>query len=300
MTNSTLLPELFDSSSRLPAMPSHSLSAAPKPLAARKRYTGYYSRKSRAIYELQVREYVVQRRNEGATFGEISRELDLSLPTVRAYYRKSITRAVSMIPFNPETSERFDEDQPYRRDRQRQRQKRAQRSSQAQAPGPHTNVHMGDVLDPPDEIPLRQEALRLAKACVPYDEISARLGISEKEARQFVNEELTKLEQNELNGADLQRRLMIEQINAMIAALYAPATGDHPEKGQIAPVFEAVDRMMKLLKQKADLIGLGQPQYEDIRMVLQALAEEQQYDMLELEDIARAVLSKHRIKLPGF
>jgi DNA-binding CsgD family transcriptional regulator/predicted transcriptional regulator len=294
MTNSTLLPELFDSSSRLPAMPSHSLSAAPKPLAARKRYTGYYSRKSRAIYELQVREYVVQRRNEGATFGEISRELDLSLPTVRAYYRKSITRAVSMIPFNPETSERFDEDQPYRRDRQRQRQKRAQRSSS----GPE--VHTGDVLDPPDEIPLRQEALRLAKACVPYDEISARLGISEKEARQFVNEELTKLEQNELNGADLQRRLMIEQINAMIAALYAPATGDHPEKGQIAPVFEAVDRMMKLLKQKADLIGLGQPQYEDIRMVLQALAEEQQYDMLELEDIARAVLSKHRIKLPGF
>jgi predicted transcriptional regulator len=238
-----------------------------------------------------------RRRNEGATFGEIARELDLSLPTVRAYYRKSITRAVSMIPFNPETSERFDEDQPYRRDRQRQRQKRAQR---AQASGPNPSVHTGDVLDPPDEIPLRQEALRLAKACVPYDEIGARLGISEKDARRFVNEELTKLEQNELNGADLQRRLMIEQINAMIAALYAPATGDHPEKGQIAPVFEAVDRMMKLLKQKADLIGLGQPQYEDIRVVLQALAEEQQYDMLELEDIARAVLSKHRIKLPGF
>jgi DNA-binding CsgD family transcriptional regulator len=292
----TLLPDVFDSSSRLPAMPSHSLSAAPKPFTARKRYTGYYSRKSRAIYELQVREYVVQRRNEGATFREIARELDLSLPTVRAYYRKSITRAVSMIPFNPETSERFDEDLPYRRDRQRQRPKRAQRSSS----DPNPNVHTGEVLDPPDEIPLRQEALRLAKACVPYDEISARLGISEKDARRFVNEELTKLEQNELNGADLQRRLMIEQINAMIAALYAPATGDHPEKGQIAPVFEAVDRMMKLLKQKADLIGLGQPQYEDIRVVLQALAEEQQYDMLELEDIARAVLSKHRIKLPGF
>jgi DNA-binding CsgD family transcriptional regulator len=295
MTNSTLLPELFDSSNRLPVLPLGSLSA---PVRARKRYTGYYSRKSRAIYELQVREYVVQRRNEGATFGEIARELDLSLPTVRAYYRKSITRAVSMIPFNPETSERFDEDQPYRRDRQRQRQKRAQRSSQARDSGPE--VRTGDVLDPPDEIPLRQEALRLAKACVPYDEISARLGISEKDARRFVNEELTKLEQNEMNGADLQRRLMIEQINAMIAALYAPATGDHPEKGQIAPVFEAVDRMMKLLKQKADLIGLGQPQYEDIRVVLQALAEEQQYDMLELEDIARAVLSKHRIKLPGF
>jgi DNA-binding CsgD family transcriptional regulator len=294
MTSSTLLPELFDSSSRLPAMPSHSLSAAPKAPTARKRYTGYYSRKSRAIYELQVREYVVQRRNEGATFREISHELDLSLPTVRAYCRRSITRAVSMIPFNPETSERFDEDLPYRRDRQRQRQKRAQAS------GPNPDVHTGDVLDPPDEIPLRQEALRLAKACVPYDEISARLGIPEKDARRFVNEELTKLETNELNGADLQRRLMIEQINAMIAALYAPATGDHPEKGRIAPVFEAVDRMMKLLKQKADLIGLGQPQYEDIRIVLQALADEQQYDMLELEDIARAVLSKHRIKLPGF
>jgi DNA-binding CsgD family transcriptional regulator len=296
MTRSTLLPDVFDSSSRLPALPSHSLSAPPKDPTARKRYTGYYSRKSRAIYELQIREYVVQRRSEGASFQEIAHELDLSVPTVRAYYRKSITRAVSMIPFNPDTAERFDEDLPYRRDRQRQRQKRAQRSSQDTNP----TVHTGDVLDPPDEIPLRQEALRLAKACVPYDEISARLGVSEKEARRFVNEELTKLEQNELNGADLQRRLMIEQINGMIAALYVPATGDHPEKGKIAPVFEAVDRMMKLLKQKADLIGLGQPQYEDIRIVLQALADEQQYDMLELEDIARAVLSKHRIKLPGF
>jgi DNA-binding CsgD family transcriptional regulator len=295
MTNSTLLPALLDSSNRLPALPPGSLSAQPR---ARKRYTGYYARKARAIYELQVREYVVQRRSEGASFQEIARELDLSVPTVRAYHRKSITRAVSMIPFNPDTAERFDEDLPYRRDRQRQRQKRAQRSSQGR--DADATVHTGDVLDPPDEIPLRQEALRLAKACVPYDEISARLGVSEKEARRFVNEELTKLEANELNGADLQRRLMIEQINGMIAALYAPATGDHPEKGKIAPVLEAVDRMMKLLKQKADLIGLGQPQYEDIRIVLQALADEQQYDMLELEDIARAVLSKHRIKLPGF
>jgi AcrR family transcriptional regulator len=278
---SSWLPALLDSTPRLPTLPPGTVRPEAR---ARRRYTGYYARRARAIYELQVRDHIVRARSQNRTFKEIAQELGLSIPTVRAYFQKSLDRAVAMMPFDADTAERYDEDLPPNRRRF--------------SSGPQTVE--GDVLPPPDEQQDRREALQLAKACVPYDEIAARLGITEKRARIYVHESLTQIEKSELNGADLQRRLMIEQINEMIQALYAPATGNHPEKGKTAPILEAVDRMMKLLKQKADLMGLGQPELTDIRMQLQALATQHGYDIQELEDVARDVLPSHRIRLPGF
>jgi uncharacterized protein YihD (DUF1040 family) len=57
--------------------------------------------------------------------------------------------------------------------------------------------------------------------------------------------------------------------------------------------------MSKLLKQKADLLGLDQPPLVDLREMLAHIAMESGYDMAELEDVARGVLSRYRIRLPG-
>lgn len=278
------------SADRLPALPSGSLAPeAPQP----RRYYGYYKRRASAMYELQMREHCIRRRLEGATVQQIASELHQSVSTIRRYLRQALERAVSLVPFDPR-AERFDEDQPWHKPPPRNK-----RRGSFSDPTGDPDVLEGDVLPPPDEIELRQEALQMAKAAKPYSIIADVLGISEKQARQFVHEELTKLEKSELNGADLQRRLMIEQLNEAIEAVYAPATGSHPEKGKVAPVLEAVDRLMKLLKQKAELMGLHQPQYMDIEMQLVALAEEAGYDIHELHDVARDVLQRHRIKIPG-
>lgn len=270
------LRRLMDSTSRIPSLPSGSVSPEK---SKKKRYNGYYKRRAEAIYELQTREHIVRRKNEGASFEEIAKELGQSRVTVWRYYRKTMDRVVDMVPYDPK-SERFDEDLPWNR------------------PGSRW-PHPDDVLDPPDEVLLKKEALALAKAAKPIDVIANQLGISEKKAREYITGELSSLEKSELNEASLQRRLMIEQINEMIEGVYAPATGNHPTKGKVAPVLEAVDRLMKLLKQKAELMGLDRPQYTDIDMKLMALAEEAGYDIEELHEVARDVLLKHRIKIPG-
>lgn len=155
-------------------------------------------------------------------------------------------------------------------------------------------VDPASVLDPPDIVQLRSQCLDLRKAMRTFPEIAQMLGISEAAARAHTAYALRSLQDSVTTSADLERRLMVEQIDDMIRAI-RPQTVGSPEK---EPVLDAIDRMLKLMDRKAKLLGLDQAESVDIMIRLQALATEGNYDMMELMDLAKDTLSKHRIRMP--
>ena len=135
---------------------------------------------------------------------------------------------------------------------------------------------------------------------VPFDQMAELLGVTEQEARQRTAEAINAIQFSEQMNADMHRTLMIEQIEQMIQAIHAPATGKTLSGKPTPVVFEAIDKMLKLMKQKAELLGISEPPPLDIRIKLQQLAQEGSYDIVELEDIARDVLQAHKLRLPEF
>lgn len=158
----------------------------------------------------------------------------------------------------------------------------------------------GEILDPPDVIQLRADALKLRKAMLPFSEIAELLGVSEPQARQAVAEAVQEIQRSEQFNADMHRQLMIEQIDQMIAAIHAPATGQLINGRRIQVDLGAIDRMLKLMQRKAELMGLTIIPAEDIKVKLQRLAEEAGYDIVDLEEIAKDVLAAHKTRLPEF
>lgn len=173
-------------------------------------------------------------------------------------------------------------------------------SSPPSSSAPPPSKDPDEVLDPPEVVQLRAQCLYLRKAMVPFDLMAQHLGISTAEARRYTAEAINELQRSEQFNADMHRQLMIEQIDQMIAAIHAPATGYDLKGQRVSVVFEAIDKMLKLMRQKAELMGINQPPPMDIRFKLQQLAEEGQYDIVDLEDIARDVLQAHKLRLPEF
>lgn len=134
----------------------------------------------------------------------------------------------------------------------------------------------------------------------PFDEIAELLSISEDEARYYTFKAIEQAEKSEQTTADAERKLMLMQIDQMIAGIHAPATGKLVGGQSTLIDLGAIDRMLKLLKQKAELLGLTEPPAVDIRIKLQQFATESGFDMLEIEEVAREVLQKHKLNLPEF
>jgi len=154
------------------------------------------------------------------------------------------------------------------------------------------------VLDAPNIIEMRKKCLLLRKAALPFDEIADRLGITETEARSYTADALRAISASESSHAEAERRLMVEQIDDMIRAI-RPNTVGYTADGDTAPVIlDAIDRMIRLMSQKAKLLGLEQLPATDIMARLQQLAFDGGYDMVEIEDIARDVLARHKFKMP--
>lgn len=151
-----------------------------------------------------------------------------------------------------------------------------------------------EILDDPEIEDLRNRCLDLRKAMYTFREMGQELGISEQDARAHTAYALRSLQDSDTTHADLERRLMVEQIDDMIRAIRPQTVST---KGK-EPVLEAIDRMLKLMDRKAKLLGLDQAESVDIMIRLQRLADEGNYDMVELMDLAKDTLAHHRIKMP--
>lgn len=164
-------------------------------------------------------------------------------------------------------------------------------------PGPHVMdperplvVYDGEVLDPPDEAAFKKLAFDLRKRALPFSQIAEVTGRSENECRMAVKAVLRSLEGDELEDTALAKRMMLEQLDSMIAAITVPATGRDINGNPHEVAYEAIDRMVKLLGEKAKLLGLHAPQRTDINHRIEVLAQETGYDIEELREIAQDVL----------
>lgn len=225
-----------------------------------------------------MRRAVLQGLHAGRTRAQLARELGQTQTTIGKYRKLALDASIARA-----AEKRMSPDPP--------RPRRALPSGPAQ---------QGEVLDSPDVAHLKRECLRLRKAMLGFDDIGLLLGISERKAREYANAAIAALEASENLGADLERRLMIEQLDQMIQAIHPLSTGRDLSGASRPIVLEAVDRMLKLMKQKADLLGISNPPAVDLRIRLQALAADGGYDIVDLEDLAREVISAHKIKVPEF
>lgn len=225
---------------------------------------GYYRRVRREIYALQMREAVVRLSHQGVPIPEIARRLGQTPPTIKRYKRLAMERAIA----------------------------RAHEPLPDADPPPY--ARRGEVLDPPERVRLRQEVLKLRKAMLSFEEIAVKTGLTVNQASAYVAEALREIERSEVTHAELERRLMVEQIDDMIRAVRPQAV----RRDKLGPALDAVDRMLKLMDRKAKLLGLDQLPTQDIMVKLQEIATDGGYDLLEIEDIARDVLARHRFKLP--
>lgn len=292
-------------------------------------------RQARAIYDYQMRNAIMGALGDGTPEKQIANDLGQTVPTIRRYKALALKDAIERAQNPAFRYSRYDiaqyilrtypeyqpvEPHPSFRTRPPRPQHRFASAYRPMnralpppgspppppdPPGPTTSSSPppkdpDEVLDPPEVVQLRQQCLYLRKAMVPFDLMAQHLGISTAEARRYTADAINELQRSEQFNADMHRQLMIEQIDQMIAAIHAPATGYDLHGQRVSVVFEAIDKMLKLMKQKAELMGINQPPPMDIRIKLQQLAEEGQYDIVDLEDIARDVLQAHKVRLPEF
>jgi hypothetical protein len=260
---------------------------------------------AQAIRDLQVRADVAHRLRRNESPESIARALGISVARVKAAYDVSVERQTAMDQYQlhrrlyPTEADIRDARParvpPYLKRRWAMIAKGASMSSPPPPlpalPAPPTVS--GNVLDNPDEVYYRREVLNLRKRALPYSMIAEHLGISEEEAVAYAKAEIRRLGQDELLDIDLARRMHIEQIDAMIAAIYDDATGT-TKFGDSRPVkYEAIDRMVRLLDAKAKLLGLNAPQKIDIDTRLIVMADQMGADLDELREIAVEVLEQY-------
>jgi hypothetical protein len=257
-----------------------------KGVRARRRYAS-------DLYDAEVRAYITRRLSQNVSVPTVAKELALPKRLIEEYMDQSLDKIKALGPAAIRRGEeRFPSDvippKGY--------------SQPGVGPGPHVKgssrvpppkVFDGEVLDPPDEAAFKKRAYELRKRAIPFDEIASILGRSEQECRKAVRSRLQAMETDELADMTLARRMMLEQIDAMIQAITVPATGRDIDGAPTKVVLQAIDRMVKLLDQKAHLLGLNAPQRIDITHRLQSLADQSGYDIEDLRAIATDVIKSY-------
>ena len=253
------------------------------PRPKKRRNLGAAKAQAEAIYTLEMREAIIRMTHEGMDDREIAGALGQTVGTIKRYRLRTLAMFALTDGKSPP---------PLTQDDAPEIPKKA--APRGPGPGPHrpqSPKHAIEILPAADVLALRRACLHARKRLVPFDQMAEELGISETDARRHTADALRSLSVSETTTADLERRLMVEQLDEMIRAIYDPATDTKH------PILEATDRVLKLLDRKAKLLGLDQVPTLDIMAQLQELAQEGNYDIRELEDIARDVLSRRRFKV---
>lgn len=98
-------------------------------------------------------------------------------------------------------------------------------------------------------------ALELRKAGLTYLQIAQQLGITEQGAHKAVMRTLKRLNERIMEQAAEVRRLELERLDAMLLSLWPQA-----RKGNLG----AIDRVLRIMQRRADLLGLDAPKGIDV------------------------------------
>jgi hypothetical protein len=162
-----------------------------------------------------------------------------------------------------------------------------------------TAVISGEVLEPrtektvsPEERKRRRLAYDLRKRAIPFPEIATTLQQSESLVRQWVSDELVRLDNEDITETQHQRRMQLERYDMMMAAIMTPATGIDITGARTPPNLDAMDRMLKIMDKQNALLGLDAPTVVDINHRIEILAIEQDYNPDDLKEIAKEVIKQ--------
>jgi hypothetical protein len=152
----------------------------------------------------------------------------------------------------------------------------------------------GDVLDSPDAEYYRDIGYKLRQRSWSWQQIAKFLEIPVEQVQAYVRQEVQRLGAAELRNVEVARTFQVEQIDAMIAGIYDPATGTSLSGNPVPVKLEAIDRMVKLLDLKAKLLGLNAPTRIDLDARIVVMAQQMGADPDELREIAVDVLSQYQ------
>ena len=99
------------------------------------------------------------------------------------------------------------------------------------------------------------EALNLRKSGATYDQIGKALGITTQGAYRAIIRSLNRLNEQNRESADELRRLEVERLDRMLAAIWGQVLNGNQG---------AVDRAIKIGERRAKLLGLDAPTRADI------------------------------------
>lgn len=248
----------------------------------------YRQHEADELYHAEMRAFIARKSREGLSEKDIAAILQVPPRIVRTYLKRSVERTNELNAAGIDTSQLS----------------RRPRSPDALTPLPH-RVKRGPGAGPhvrtsPKAAPLvptkaikqlHQQAWELRKRQLPFDEIGRLLGITEQEARDAVKRRYAELDQVELESIDEYRKMMVAQLDAMMAALMTKSIGITITGSKVEVDYKAIDRMIKLMDAKADLLGLKAATKVDIRIRLKDWAESEGYDYDEVEDVAAQILA---------
>ncbi len=112
----------------------------------------------------------------------------------------------------------------------------------------------------PAYVEVQAEALRLRLAGNTYPEIAKLQGCALSSAHDRVQKALRDTLRE---PADQLREMDLGRLDAMLAALWPTAIGDDGEP----PNPRSVDRVLNILKQRADLLGLNAPNRSQVQVL---------------------------------
>jgi hypothetical protein len=99
------------------------------------------------------------------------------------------------------------------------------------------------------------EALNLRKSGATYDQIGKTLGITTQGAYKAIIRSLQRLNEKNSEGSDELRRLEVERLDRMLAAIWGQVLNGNQG---------AIDRALRIGERRAKLLGLDAPTKTDL------------------------------------
>lgn len=100
-----------------------------------------------------------------------------------------------------------------------------------------------------------ERAFELRKAGLPYTRIAQELHVSAGAAFNIVNRYLLKLRDRTDELAESVRQIELSRLDSMLEGLWERASGGNTQ---------AIDRVLKIMQRRADLLGLDAPTKADV------------------------------------
>jgi len=258
----------------------------------------------------EIRAAVCREHRRGLTNKSIAGGLGISIYRVQKILDEDQTFIQNLPPksyntiFGPPTGDTEQEEKKIDLKRQLREQQARMREEQRQnslPPNPPTNhngsspslkpeitVYKARPYSPPHSYQQQAEAFKLRKEGKTYQEIADRIGSSPQDAQKMVRNQLSSLSLDEYQDRELARRMQLERLDALMAAVWPSATRtpteDYPDLG---PDLEASRTALRILERQSKLLGLDSPAKIDISDRVRIIAERNGVDYEEMMDYVK-------------